>query len=455
MRFHIGFSKRVSLKWILLILGGLLAFFGIGNLTVLALDNFQGRNISNTKWCVFGETNPQASCLSQSSTVAYNQSTNGYENSIAPTGIQNENNGRLVPDSHSIFWIYSGVNSSNSPCNNPNTVSFNVIVNPRDYNWTLANNELNPNSFGDWTPLSVSMREAIKSFSRKSYTSNSHYYKYLVNENNYGVSVGARYNNNGTITYRNETQCSFFAYGPIRQLKFRCDINMTQPSNSLYINIQYTNDSFMQCPGCYNNLRLRDEIVVEEIYDPCNPNNTGNDQQSVVDSINNQSGVISSNTSDIIENNNSNTEAIVDAIHDSSSQNHDDFNSVMNELQNDNTTSSSNTVSDWLNNMGDDDSIGDITDILTAPIRLYEAIRDTDASTCTGLSLPISFRGMNKTVTIPCGDVFWGRFDATAILLYHVIVFGAMAYAIGVYAIKSFNECLDPKDMNEITIKKL
>lgn len=36
MRFHIGFSKRISWKWLLLIGGGLLAFFGIGNHAVLA-----------------------------------------------------------------------------------------------------------------------------------------------------------------------------------------------------------------------------------------------------------------------------------------------------------------------------------------------------------------------------------------------------------------------------------
>lgn len=36
MRFHIGFSKRISWKWLLLIGGGLLAFFGIGNHVVLA-----------------------------------------------------------------------------------------------------------------------------------------------------------------------------------------------------------------------------------------------------------------------------------------------------------------------------------------------------------------------------------------------------------------------------------
>ena len=31
MRFHIGFSKRINIKWVLLILGGILAFFGFND----------------------------------------------------------------------------------------------------------------------------------------------------------------------------------------------------------------------------------------------------------------------------------------------------------------------------------------------------------------------------------------------------------------------------------------
>jgi len=325
MRFYFGFGRSMRLrtlfKWLLPVAIGFLAFFGF-NVTVFALDNFQGRSISNTKWCEFGETNPQANCIDQSSDVYYNVSTNGYNNSIAPVGIQNSNNGRLVPDSHSITWIYSGVNSSSSPCNNPSNVSFNVIVNPRDINNVLAPNELNPNSYnGPVTPVVASIREAVLGFTRKSYSSNYRYYKYLVNENNYGVIAGARYNNNGTIQARDVTNCSFFAYGNDKQLKFRCSVNMTQPSNSLFINIQYTNDSFVQYPSSYNNLRLRDEIVVEEIYDPCNPNNnTSENQQGVIDSINNQSGIMSDNFNDLIENNNSNAEGIIDSIHEFQNQ---------------------------------------------------------------------------------------------------------------------------------------
>ena len=325
MRFYFGFSKRIMLKNLfkiaLMLIGGFLAFFGINNISVLALeDGFTNRNIGNIKYCSYDTSSPNATCTASSSTYQ-NSTINGIANTMIPVGIQTSQNGRMVPTSHTNYWIYGGVSAtgSDNPCNNPNTISFNVTLNLEDPNNVLASNELNPNSYSGPTPvITASIRDAIFGFTRKSYSSSNSYYYYTGTGNVYGVKAGFR-TGSGTNDFRNETTCSFISYGSNKSLNFRCTINATLPSNSLYIRTSYTNSSYNN-PSLYPNLIIRDDIKVSEINDPCN-NNYASDSQGIVDSINGQSGQIAQNTQDIIDSQNN----INDNITDFKNNNHQDM----------------------------------------------------------------------------------------------------------------------------------
>ena len=322
MRFHVGFSKRIDFKWILLILGGLLAFFGINNITVLALeDGFTNRSIANIKYCTgAGVSDPNTSCDVSSSTYQ-NTNTNGVIDSMAPIGVENSD-ARRTPSAKSLFWIYSGVSASGSdnPCNNPNTLSFNVTLSLNDINSVLADNELNPNSYtGPPSPVITSIREAVLRFTRKSYSNSSTYYQYTGTNNSVGVFTGFR-TGTGEGQIRNQTNCSFLSYGSKKSLNFRCTVNATYPANSLYIGINYKNTSYVNNSSLYSNLRIYDAIKVSEINDPCN-NNYASDSQGVIDSINGQSGQIAQNTQDLIDSQNN----INDNITDFKNNNHQDL----------------------------------------------------------------------------------------------------------------------------------
>ena len=467
MRFHIGFSKRVSLKWILLILGGLLAFFGINNITALALeDGFTNRNIANIKYCSgAGVSDPNTSCDASSSTYQ-NTNTNGVIDSMAPVGVENSDT-RRIPNAKTLFWIYSGVSQSgsNNPCNNPNTMSFNVTLSLNDINSVLSYNELNPNSYtGPPSPVITSMRDAVKSlFNKISFSSSSSYYQYTGINNSVGVFAGFR-TGTGQGQIRNQTDCSFISYGSNKSINFRCTLNATLPSNSLYIGINYKNTSYLNNSSLYSNLRIYDAIKVQEINDPCN-NNYASDSQGIVDSINGQSGQITQNTQDLIDSQNN----INDNISDFKNNNHQDMedlkdntdaindklDDIKDSMTNQNGSTSSNTLSQWLNGHNSDVSNGVFSTILQSPLRLYQAIENADVDSCEGISLPISFGGASKTAVIPCGKQFWQQWPTNAVLIYHTIVFGGLAFGILMYLVKSFNGFLDPKDMSEIETTKL
>lgn len=326
MRFYFGLSKRITLKNLfkiaLMLIGGLLAFFGINNMTVLALeDGFTNRNIANIKYCTgAGVSDPNTSCDASSSTYQ-NTNSNGVIDSMAPIGVENSDT-RRIPNAKTLFWIYSGVSQTgtNNPCNNPNTLSFNVTLSLNDLNNVLADNELNPNSYtGPPSPVITSIREAVLSFTRKSYSNSSTYYQYTGVNNSVGVFAGFR-TGSGQGQIRNQTNCSFVSYGSKKSVNFRCSLNATLPSNSLYIGINYKNTSYLNNSSLYSNLRIYDAIKVQEINDPCN-NNYASDSQGIVDSINGQSGQIAQNTQDIIDNQNN----INDNITDFKNNNHQDM----------------------------------------------------------------------------------------------------------------------------------
>ena len=77
MRFHIGFSKRISFKWILLILGGLAAFFGIDKAFAATAFSVDASNVlvlspqANTYIPELGQTITSGNFINQRTSTPY------------------------------------------------------------------------------------------------------------------------------------------------------------------------------------------------------------------------------------------------------------------------------------------------------------------------------------------------------------------------------------------------
>lgn len=468
MRFHIGFSKRLPAKTLIKFgLGiALLLLYFCSSLTAYALeDGFTNRNIGNIKYCSYNTASPNASCTASSSTYQ-NSTINGVSNAMVPTGIQTSQNGRMTPSAHTNYWIYSGVSASgsNNPCNNPNTLSFNISLLLEDPNNILASNELNPNTYtGPSSPLTASMIGALMSI-KKSYSSNaSTYYNYTGIGNSIGVSAGFR-TGTGTNDYRNDTQCSFLSYSSNKGLNFRCTINATLPSNSLYIRAEYTNTSYVNSPSTYQGLIIRDDIKVTELNDPCN-NNYASDSQGIVDSINNSSNQITQGVADIIENQNTNTDILhndLEDIKDNQETTIDKLNTINSTLQNNHN----NLVDSNLNpNLGGGSGAGHyfgqfgsrvedtpVSSLVLLPVNLLQHLVDTlDESTCSSYNLPFDIvpqnngSGAGHTLEFPCPNLE-EKLGSNLYNTIDIFICIFMFYKIAMMIIKWYEKTTDLKD---------
>lgn len=398
MRFHIGFSKFLSIKTLSKIGIGILIAFGL-NGCVAHARTWDSSSINDIKYCAYNTMDPNASCVASSNTIQV-QTVNGISDTIVPSGIENSNNGRTVPSAHTVIWQRRSISSGQAgdPCYNPGTVAFNVTINPWDLNNVLAPNELNPNSYQGVTPIYTSILDSVKSmFSRKSYSTSNSYYQYLEfgTKNQTGVIIGQR---TSPTSYANATECTFLSYGTNKSLNFRCSLNMNSPSGAIYLQINYGNSSYINNPSLYNNLRLYDSIKITTISDPCDtvPNNN----QGVIDSIQSNSSTITQNFNDLIQNNNNNQAQTNDRL-DEIIENQEETQSFL--------SNSSIPNYSFMSSFAVFNLPSNVESLVSLPIDLVQAIIN-NKDTCVNYRLDFSsitqrWGGTDYVLVIPCmGD---------------------------------------------------
>jgi len=433
MRFHVGFSKRISLKWILTIIGGALAFFGI--FISARAESFT--NLQNWSWCGFNASTYNASgCSTTTSSNIGTGTVNNISNVSKPLTAWYTSQGHTGKEKHTEFYKYGGT----SDCSTGQSIQFYADVVLNDVNDTLPNNTLD---YTQW-PTSPVLRSGTRDLTY------NNYYQWLANSssdltNRYGVSVSK---SDGTSS----SNCSFVSFGSNKSIRYLCSVASGNTGYQIKLNM-YNNNGANSTNSSLSGTQVVSGVKVSVLNDPCltQPNNN----QGVIDSITGQTGAIVDGAQSIIDNQNSNSdrahqdaEDIIDAIHNNTDTIHDDLTN-----KNQSINDSTGALGQFING-GHGEHQG-FTDIIKAPIRLYTAIKNTDTSTCTGISLPIQFGGASQTAVLPCGAIMWDLFNEDAVAIYHIVVYGCLVFGAVLFSIRLYNDVLDPRSMGEIARKTL
>lgn len=125
------------------------------------------------------------------------------------------------------------------------------------------------------------------------------------------------------------------------------------------------------------------------------------------------------NTQNIINNQNQNTQAITNAQQDTTDA-INDLNDTMKDDNIDNTQSNS-----FFNNF--QDNTHGLSGIITAPLGVVQGLVNVSPTSCQDLSINYN----NKTITLPCGRIFWGHSGFSSFSdFYNLVVGGLFAYLI-------------------------
>lgn len=268
MRFHIGFSKRISLKWLLLIIGGLLAFFGIDKAFAASMSadststyvvspygSIQGGGIetgdlinetSGTPYCTTWEG--QRYCAFKTITSPYTVLGQG----------SNIKSARLR-------WTFSS--SSMAKCSSSQAITFNFQL----YLRTITSNSL-PNL---WDTSSLYQKFWIRS-------SQTNYDCSIISKESHVINV--------SCSIPNPTATVYFY---IEKFNIPLASEFSTNGDPYYYNIGVMPISY-SCGGL-------DTFAI-----------MNNQNQNTQDIMNNQN----QNTQDIMENNNQNTQNITNSIDD-------------------------------------------------------------------------------------------------------------------------------------------
>ena len=147
----------------------------------------------------------------------------------------------------------------------------------------------------------------------------------------------------------------------------------------------------------------------------------------------------------IVNNNNENTETIVNAI-DGIDDKVDEINDT---LTDDNVSEATSNAEDLFDDTDVSEPIG-LTSIITAPIRLLQTM--LDGGTCNDFTFSINMNGTPKQVSIPSGCLLWNNVPSAVVFTYHVMVFGLLGYRVLIDMVHFVNSLRDPDKKNDYTL---
>lgn len=363
MRFYFGFSKRFSIKkiikWIPFIATGLLAFFGIGSINANALTIPYGTG--NVKICNYSGQFTDNTCVD--GTVG--DLDTGYGIAYA----YSSSNSTTDPSSKSTW--YKMTTNTSGPCTNAQTISFNVgvVLNQNlPSNGSNINNWFNPQAlnYNYWQGTVTPTTRLTKSAEPTRALFNG-YWEWLSGwfENHNKNTTGLR------VTYPCSTgycyrSCNFISYGDNNlTLNFNCQVPAKANYYWLGIN-QYNRNGSLANTSMY----YEANVILSSVNDPCD--GSGSDNSDVTQAIGDWG-------SNIIQNNNSNTQSITGAISDQTSEIMGGFSDVENAV--DGLTDAVNSATSDI--MDNQEEINDKLD--EANDKLDEIGEGVDRLTCNKL----------------------------------------------------------------------
>lgn len=218
----------------------------------------------------------------------------------------------------------------------------------------------------------------------------------------------------------------------------------------------------------YLSLKINNSVSANMYYMGYNFYPLGTNAASISDWLNDTESVISSSTTSIINNQNSQTSTILNnqnsqtttilnnqnsnnnSIISNQNTNQAQTNSNLNEINNSvkdtnntlkdsNTTEAEDQASSFFNDF-DTDDFG-LSSIITLPL---EFIQNLSSSTCTQISGTIPF--VNTPFTIPCLSTYYNQYFKTIYVLWGIILTGITAYYVCVNIYKFVKEFKDPNN---------
>lgn len=345
MRFHIGFSKRISWKWIILIIGGIAAFFGIGNHAVLA----------------------------------------------ATTGT---------------------------------------------YNWTP--------SYGGVVNSDISAAHGLTLVSRTGGVLGDNYYiNFNTSSCSGGVACAPVYEG---YVYFGYPKHDFCPDSDTVSLTFKYFTRTTTPptifpSNYFATNVRgwyLLNQNFNSSDNYYTTtFKVQDNVPIELQFGFDGSLNSNYFVSSAVSKsfTYNCDYSLEESTSDIMNNDNNNTQQIIDS-----------QNNINNSINDDNVQSGVSHGGNLFTNTNINDH--GVSTIVTAPVRLLQGMLNSGSS-CNDLILFTSIFGQDKLVTMPSGCILWNRAPSSIVSIYHVVIFGLLGYYVLVDIWKTVTDVLDPERKND------
>ncbi len=457
MRFHIGFSKSIPIKWILIALGLVLAFFGL--VPHAYADSFSV--FQTWAWCPLNSQHYESTgCTAKGVNDTDQTSVNGLAHVRIPKASVLSSmgkNGKYSYSSHSEIFKWGGTGG----CNTGSTIHFDVDIVLKDNQNIFSASSLDYNAWPGGSGGSPVLR-ATQSFSWHNY------YSWLGNNtsfsnNQLGVAV-----TKNDYNY-NFQQCSFVSYGSNKTVKFLCSID--SGNTGYYIRVNEPNYTGNNTGGFDSGVSSSSPVIITGVQvnmlnDPCKP--YGMDQSGVVDAITDQTNDIMGGFNNIISNNNSNTNSInshidgvaegIEGLNDSVDGVAEGIDGIKDSMNNSNTNA-------YVNGLGLQFSDHGVSSILQAPLRLYSGVMDAgyawngevvDIGTrymysCNDLPINFSLFGHSVSASLPCGKVLWNQADLNFKTLWFIGVCGVFAWVGLMKLVRLVEDSLNPEYVEELS----
>lgn len=191
-----------------------------------------------------------------------------------------------------------------------------------------------------------------------------------------------------------------------------------------YSDNTYTVDSYLKF---YNDATYGTTFQINYAYASDTKLSTSQDMMNKLNSINTS---ITNMQNNIINNQNSNTQNIINNQNQNQAQNHQDSINTQNKIDdlNDSVTDdnvNSNTGKSFFDNFSD--NTHGLSGIITAPLNIIQQIINVNPTNCQ----PLSTTYHNKTISLPCGAIFWGHTGFSQFNdFYNMVVGGLFCYLI-------------------------
>lgn len=137
-------------------------------------------------------------------------------------------------------------------------------------------------------------------------------------------------------------------------------------------------------------------------------------------------GAIQNQTNIIINNQNQNTDKVIDNINNSD------------------TTNSESEGAGFFNDFQVNDN-GGISGIITAPLTLINGLVSAN-NKCNNLNFNMAFLGKSKGVSLPSGCIMWQKAPQAVVTTYQMLVCGLLSYILMINLYKDIEDLKNPKD---------